>query len=170
MALVVLTSVMSASALAQWQWVDNTGRKVFSDTAPPPGIPEKNILKQPGAKATVVTPAAPTDAEDKAKTSATPSPALSPASTGKDEALETRKKQADEAEKAEKKAAADRLAKARADNCAQAKQGKATYDSGVRVVITNAKGEREFVDDAKRAEQVKRLNEIIQSDCGPVTQ
>lgn len=168
MALVVLTSVMSVSAFAQWQWIDNTGRKVFSDTAPPPGIPEKNILKQPGTKAPVAAPAAPTDADEKTRTSTAPSPALGPSANGKDEALEAKKKQAEEAEKAEKKAAADRVAKARADNCAQARQGKATYDSGVRVVITNANGEREFVDDAKRAEQVKRLNEIIQSDCGPV--
>ena len=32
---------------AQWLWLDNDGRKVFSDRAPPPEIPDKNILKQP---------------------------------------------------------------------------------------------------------------------------
>lgn len=168
--MVVMTSLMSVSAFAQWQWVDNTGRKVFSDTAPPPGIPEKNILKQPGAKAPVPAPSASTSPDNKTTSPGASAPALTPATGGKDEALEAKKKQAEEAEKAEKKAAADRLAKARADNCSQAKQGKATYESGVRVVITNAKGEREFVDDAKRAEQINRLNEIIQSDCGPMAQ
>ncbi|QCB48594.1 DUF4124 domain-containing protein [Hydrogenophaga sp. PAMC20947] len=170
MALVLMTSVMSVSAFAQWQWIDNTGRKVFSDTAPPPGIPDKNILKQPGARSPATTATASAAADEKTKPGAASAPALDPSTGGKDEALEAKKKQAEVAAKAEKKAATDRLAKARADNCVQAKQGKATYDSGVRVVITNAKGEREFVDDAKRAEQIKRLNEIIQSDCGPVAQ
>ena len=170
LALVLLTSAFSVSAFAQWQWVDSTGRKVFSDTAPPPGIPDKNILKQPGARVAAPAPVTAADADGKNKAATPAAPVLNPASNGKDEALEAKKKQAEEAAKAAHKAEADKVAKARADNCAQAKQGKATYESGVRVVTTNAKGEREFVDDAKRAEQVKRLNEIIQSDCGPQVQ
>ena len=169
-ALILMTSLLSVSAFAQWQWIDSTGRKVFSDTAPPPGIPDKNILKQPGARVAAPVSSTPTDAEANGKTAIPAALETKPSDNGKDEALEAKKKQAEEAEKAEKKAAADRLAKARADNCTQAKQAKATYESGVRVVTTNAKGEREFVDDAKRAEQVKRLNEIIRSDCGPQVQ
>ena len=34
-------------ASAQWLWIDSAGNKVFSDTAPPPGTPEKNILRTP---------------------------------------------------------------------------------------------------------------------------
>ena len=169
-AAILMTSLLSVSAFAQWQWIDSTGRKVFSDTAPPPGIPDKNILKQPGAKVAAPTPSTPTETNGKSQTTTPAAAALNPTANGKDAALEAKKKQAEEAEKAEKKAAADRLAKARADNCAHAKQGKATYESGVRVVTTNAKGEREFVDDAKRAEQVRRLDEIIRSDCGPQVQ
>jgi hypothetical protein len=164
-----MTSVMSVSAFAQWQWIDNTGRKVFSDTAPPPGIPDKNILKQPGARVLTPAAAATTATDDKTPPSTTAA-VLIPATNGKDEALEAKKKQAEEAENAKKKEAAERLAKARAGNCTQAKQAKATYESGVRVMTTNAKGEREFMDDAKRTEQVKRLNEIMQSDCGPLPQ
>jgi hypothetical protein len=40
-----------AVAQAQWQWVDKDGRKVFSDRAPPPDIPARNILRQPGSSA-----------------------------------------------------------------------------------------------------------------------
>ena len=39
--------VFCVVAHAQWQWVDNAGRKVFSDQPPPTDIPAKNILKQP---------------------------------------------------------------------------------------------------------------------------
>ena len=57
--LAALLLVSSPWVLAQWQWVDGTGRKVFSDTAPPSGIPEKNILRSPAtARAPVPAPAA----------------------------------------------------------------------------------------------------------------
>ena len=39
------------AAQAQWQWVDQNNKKVFSDTAPPPDIPEKYILRRPGPAA-----------------------------------------------------------------------------------------------------------------------
>ena len=169
MALILLTSLTSVSAFAQWQWIDNTGRKVFSDTAPPPGIPDKNILKQPGTKLPTLSPTAGDD-KGASQSSTAAAPALKPEHSGKDDALEAKKKQAEEAEKAKKKAAAERVAKARAQNCTLAKQSKATYESGVRVVTTNAKGEREFVDDAQRAAQIRRLNEVIQSDCGTMPQ
>ena len=49
LAALAICAAMAAPALAQWQWIDNTGRKVFSDTAPPASVPDKNILKRPGA-------------------------------------------------------------------------------------------------------------------------
>ena len=38
-------------------------------------------------------------------------------------------------------------------------------DSGIRIVRANAKGEREFMDDAIRAAETKRLEAVIASDC-----
>lgn len=162
LALALLTTLASSSAYAQWLWIDETGAKVFSDTAPPPGIPDKNILKRPGARAEVKPQ--PTAAESEA----TPSPKV----TGRDEQLEAKKKQAEkqaeEAAQAKKKAEADKLAKARADNCERAKRAKATMDSGVRIATTNAKGEREIMDDKARAAEVQRIENVIRSDCGPL--
>lgn len=41
--------LLGATAVqAQWQWVDQNNKKVFSDQAPPPDIPDKNILRRPG--------------------------------------------------------------------------------------------------------------------------
>jgi hypothetical protein len=158
--LAVAATLVCTGAAAQWQWVDGSGRKVFSDTPPPPGIPEKNILKRaapPSAAPVATAPAAP---------SATPVPASSPQISGRDEQLEARKKQAEAQEQAQKKVEADKLAKARQDNCERAKRSKTTLESGVRIATTNAKGEREILDDAARAAEVKRANEIIQSSCG----
>lgn len=158
----VIAVFSSGAALAQWQWVDATGRKVFSDTPPPDSVAEKNILKRPGAltRAPAAAPTAGTTTEPKDDSASAPKP------SGRDELLEARKKQAEEAEQAKKKAEAERLSKVRAENCERAKSAKATLNSGVRLATTNAKGEREIMDDAARVREAKRLEDIIRADCG----
>nr|WP_315184506.1 DUF4124 domain-containing protein [uncultured Albidiferax sp.] len=154
-----LGCAVSWGAAAQWQWIDNTGRKVFSDRGPPPDIPAKNILRQPGgtAKAApVVAPAIP---------AAAASAASAPKISGVDKALEEKKKQAEATEAAQRKAEVDKNAAAQAENCVRAKQSKANFDSGVRIARTNDKGEREILDDAARASEMKRLQDVINADC-----
>ena len=167
--LAIASSSFTLTALAQWQWIDKDGHKVFSDRAPSADIAQKNILKQPGGKA--ITPSPATDAT----TAAAPAPsalssapvgkASAPRLSGKDAQLEARKKQADDEEEAKKKAEEEKLAKAKADNCERAKKGLATVQSGVRLSVTNAKGEREFMDDNARLLEAKRLQGIADSDC-----
>lgn len=41
----------------------------------------------------------------------------------------------------------------------------ATLDSGMRMARLNDKGEREVLDDAQRAAELKRVNQIIAQDC-----
>ena len=151
-----LGCAVSWNAAAQWQWIDNGGSKVFSDRAPPPEIPAKNILRQPGGTSktmSVAPPAVPA------------SPALAPKITGIDKALEEKKKQAEDAEAAQRKAELDKNAAARAENCIRAKQSKLNFDSGMRIARTNDKGEREILDDAARASELKRTQDVITSDC-----
>jgi type IV secretory pathway VirB10-like protein len=161
-ALVLATALAAGTAAAQWQWIDGTGSRVFSDTPPPAGTPDKNILKRPGAARTT-----PAEAD-----TAAPAPAAAQATAPKpaaqDKDLQARKKQAEEAELAQKKAEQALLVKARAENCERATRAKATLDSGVRIATTNAKGEREVMDDSSRASEAKRLDDIIRSDCGPL--
>jgi hypothetical protein len=164
--LLAVSTLCCTAALAQWQWVDNAGRKVFSDTPPPAGVPDKNILKRPGPASALPVAAAPSTASAAENTATLAAPKLS----GRDEQLEARKKQAEAEEQAKKKAEADKLAKARQDNCERAKRNKTTMDSGIRIATTNAKGEREIMDDKARAAENQRLNAIIQSDCGPGVQ
>jgi hypothetical protein len=156
--LALFTTLLCSAAVAQWQWVDGSGRKVFSDTPPPPTIPEKDILKRAGSLSPTPVTAAPT---------ASPvAPGAAPQISGRDEGLEAKKKESEAKEQAQKKAEAEKFAKARRDNCERAKRSKATLDSGVRMATTNAKGEREIMGDAARAAERKRTNEVIQSSCG----
>jgi hypothetical protein len=57
------------------------------------------------------------------------------------------------------------VAAAKADNCSQAKRYLTTLDSGVRIANTNAKGEREVMDDSKRAEEKKRAQGVAETSC-----
>jgi hypothetical protein len=156
-------------ALAQWQWLDKDGRKVYSDRSPPADILEKNILKRPpGAR---IAPA-PVVADDSVTTSgaATPAPVAkvnpgAPKLSGKDAQLEAKKKQAEEEEAAKKKVDEEKVAKARTENCERAKKGLASYQAGGRMAMTNAKGEREIMDDNAKAAEIKRLQGIADSDC-----
>jgi type IV secretory pathway VirB10-like protein len=158
---IALSALACGSAMAQWQWVDSTGRKVFSDTAPPANIPEKNILKRPSAAAPAAAPAESANAGQAAPVApVAPAPSVDPK-------LEAKRKEAEKEQAARRKAQQDLRDKARAENCERAKRSLATMNSGVRIRTTNANGESEVMDDNARAAETRRIQSIIQSDCGP---
>ncbi|MES2978880.1 MAG: DUF4124 domain-containing protein [Pseudomonadota bacterium] len=164
-ALTAFACAFVGPAHAQWQWLDKDGRKVFSDRSPPTDVKDKDILKRPAGQAKTAAPApAPATAAVP-----TPTPAVAvpeaPKVTGKDPQLEARKKQAEDEEAGRKKAEAEKVARAKAENCERARKFATTLDSGVRISTTNAKGEREVLDDKARAVETKRTQDVIASDC-----
>ena len=144
---------------AQWHWIDRNGRPVFSDLPPPSDIPEKNIRRQPGQRP-ALTQAAPTG-----QAAGAPAGAASAPATSEDKALAARKQQVEEAEAAKRKAEEDRVARIQAESCARARQTRTGLASGGRVARTNAKGEREFLDEAGIAAEIQRIDAIIAADC-----
>lgn len=166
--LVALACAWSAGAVAQWQWIDKEGRKVFSDRPPPLEVPEKDILRQPHQ---LLRPAAAANADPDAQANARPAPAAKPAASapakGVDKELEERKAKAEAEAAAKEKADDKKMVAARADNCSRAKRAKASLDSGQLMKHTNAKGEQVFLDDAARAAERKRAQSIIDADCKP---
>jgi hypothetical protein len=157
---------LPAAGFAQWQWIDKGGRKVFSDQPPPSDIPAKSILRQPGAaKSSTVVPAAPAETASAAQMAK--AAASAPKLSGKDKELEEKKKKADAAEAEKKKEKDEEIAKARSDSCERAKRAKSSFDSGIRITRMNSKGEQEFLTDAERAAETKRLEGIIANDCKP---
>ena len=162
--LALLSACLALPALAQWQWTDTEGKKVFSDRSPPPGTLDKNILKRPGTAPVLAGLPA-----DEGATAAAPAPAAVPAAaprvTGKDVQLEAKKKQADDEASVKKKSEEEKTSKAKSDNCESAKRYLTTLDSGIRIATVNARGEREIMEDAQRAEAKKRTQGIAQSNC-----
>lgn len=173
--LVLAGWTFALSATAQWQWIGKDGRKVFSDRPPTSDIQEKDILKQPGGKGPKAAPAtAPSAVPEVTGAAATttgtapaaPKPnANAPKISGKDAELEAKKKKLEDEEAVKKKADDEKIAKAKAENCERAKKSMATLQSGSRISTTNAKGEREIMDDSGRTAETKRLQGIIDSEC-----
>jgi hypothetical protein len=148
--LAAVACLVSLQAAAHWQWLDKDGRKVFSDRAPPPDIPEKNILERPA-----LLPAAP----------APQTGASAPRLGGIDKELTDKKKKAEEVELVKRRAEGDKVSAAKAENCARAKRAKANLDSGRLIARNNDKGETEVLDTAARAAELSRVQDIIEADC-----
>lgn len=156
----------SFAVSAQYQWIDHDGRRVFSDRAPPADIPAHKIVSQPRASAVKAPPVAAPEAEDEeAAAPAAPVAAAETPGSGVDETLEARKKQAEAAEAARQQAEEAKVAAARAENCKRARNAKASFESGQRMARINDKGEREILNDAQRAAELKRIEQIIASEC-----
>lgn len=154
----LLTGAVSAQAI--WKWRDANGTLQVSDQPPPAGVPEKNILSRPGSSAPAVQAVA-----DAAPEGATPSKAGS----GSDNELEARKRKADAERQAatarQQQADKQREAALKADNCQRATNQLAALDKGQRIARPNAQGEREFLDDAGRAQEAERMRRIVAANC-----
>lgn len=165
----VIFSLLSCSAIAQWAWTDEEGRPIYSDRAPSTSVPEKRIFKRPGPARLNPTPET-ASSEGVDATSARPAtpaqPAASaPQATTLDKALAERKKKAEQTQAEQRKLEEERISKLKADNCERARQAQKTLESGVRMSRTNAQGERVILDDADRAVEAKRLQGIVATDC-----
>jgi len=158
--LVLLGALLAAAcpASAQWQWVDAQGRKVFSDTAPPPEVPPEKILRRPKAAS-----------DDDGQAPAPAAPAAAPQPTrpapGTDPRLEEQKRRAEAEEAARQQQEEARRAEMRRENCARARRSKATLTSGQMLAHTNEKGERGFMNEATRQAELQRIDRIIDADC-----
>jgi hypothetical protein len=82
-----------------------------------------------------------------------------------DKELESRKRVAEQEQQAKARADEQKQAAQRADNCRRARAYLLDLQSGQRIARTNEKGEREVLDDKARADELRRANAVIASDC-----
>ena len=151
----LLGATLALPAAAQWKWRDQRGQTQYSDTPPPPGTAEKDILQRPSA--VVRHEAQPASAP------ASGAPALAPKAV--DAELDAKRKKAEQDIADKKKADDARVVAVRAENCSRAKAQMRTLDSGVRIARTNEKGEREYLDDKAREREVARTRDAMTSEC-----
>lgn len=152
--LVVLVAAVLGTPLlawAQYQWIDASGHRVYSDRPAPAGTPEDRII---GGAAVKVAPA--------------PTPAMQAVEPPADQdavALRQKLQQADADRKAERQTQQVRLASARAENCRRARDYQRLLDSGMRIAQLNGRGERIVLDDAARAQELQRTRTVIADSC-----
>ena len=160
----ILACAFPVLSIAQWQWIDKDGRKVYSDRPPPPDIAPKDVLKQPSASAKAAPQAA---VAPVASASAAAGPASGSAKlpVGKDATLEARKKQLEEEEEAKRKAAAAKQAQEKSQTCERARSSLTVLQSGIRMKVPNANGDMEFISDASRASEMERIQGVIAAEC-----
>ncbi len=151
----LLVAFAFAAGAAQAQikcWTGADGKRACGDTPPP------------GAKVTTVrTDSAPTapPAPESKDAKAAPKGPLTPAQ----QEQEYRKRQAD-AQKAGAKADQEQKdAQAKIENCNRARAALRTLETGERVVTTDAKGERYFLNDAEIAKQTAVAREQVSQSC-----
>jgi len=136
-------------AAQQYKWVDQDGKVRYGDT-PPAGAKATRLKPPPG-------PAG--------------SPASAPAAAGKkdqkaltpEQAFQKRQKDQQEAEqKAQKERAEAEVART---NCQSSQARLRQLQSGERVAITNAAGERVYLDDSQRTRDTELAQKAVSDWC-----
>lgn len=155
----LLASVVFVSATAWsatgWIWLDESGRRVFSDIPPPASVPDRRILQSPVAPTSSRSSGQePADKPSPATTLGTPAPA---SATPTAEAS---------AETARENAAIERRnADIRADNCKRAKEALRSLEKPGRLATLNEQGQRVVMTDASRKAEIARMQEVIRDNC-----
>jgi hypothetical protein len=135
----------AAAFAQQYKWVEN-GRVRYGDV-PPPGVNATRLRPPPPGSAP---PAAPG--------------AKGPLTSAEKDA-EFRKRQQEAQKEREKQALAAQDAAANRENCERAREYVRTIESGQRISRTDAKGERYFLDDAQRAQELATAQQAVQQSC-----
>jgi len=151
--LAIVTAAISGAAISgqTYKWTDAQGKVHYSDQPPPDTVKEPITVKTPH-QAPTATPAGKDSAPAKAK-------------TYPDQEADFKKRQVEAAEReATERKKADEAAQ-RKQTCMQARLQLKSMQSGVRVTQMNAKGEREYMNDAQVGQEIERVKKIEASAC-----
>ena len=157
-ALIVSAALLAASsqALAQYVWLDSNGLKQFSDQPPPASVPKSKILKFAGKNI---------DSRSDSGTDADTTKEAKPAESTAERELDYKKRREESATKEKKTAEEAQNAQIRADNCKRMREYKQSLDSGQRISQTDASGNRSFISDEKRSQDLTNVNQSL-GECG----
>ena len=142
-ALAAAVLLIATAANAEiYQWKDKNGKTIISDKPP-----TENVVEQK-------------------KTSSDPSTAgAATPKTAADRELEFRKRQKESQENTEKAQKEQAASAEKQENCANARRYQTTLESGERVALRDDKGERYFLDDAQRAQEVEKAKKAVEASC-----
>lgn len=141
--LIAAVCLTSTAAYAEiYQWKDANGKIVISDK-PPMGATQQQ------------------------KTFASESPASGTAApkTTADKDMEFRKRQKEAQDSAEKSNKEQAAAAANKESCESARRYLKSLESGERISQTDDKGERYYLEDSQRNQEIAKTRQSIQTNC-----
>ena len=142
-ALTAAALLLACAAQAQiYQWQDENNRTVLSDLPPTGKVRQQRMIE---------TEAQPAEG-DAGKTQA-------------DREMEFRKRQRASQENAERAEKEQRARAQKQENCDTARRNLQVMESGDRLVMYDDKGERYFLDDTQRAQEIAKARQVVQVNC-----
>ncbi len=135
-----LTSMANAQI---YQWKDESGKTIISDKPPVGAVRQQRKL------------------ESETTTSTT----AAPQKTAADRDLEFRKRQKDSQEKATKNEKEQSSANEKKQFCESTRRHLQTLESGERIGMRDEKGERYFLEDTQREQEIAKLRQSMQTNC-----
>ena len=164
MLLLLLPIAAAGLGATLYKWVDESGVTHYSETPPAKQKAQEIRIEPPP-------PTAP-GAEGAKPAQAPPAPAAegakAPPKTWQEKAAEAQKRREEtEKKEEEERALAQEIAQERRRRCLAAQQNLHALLTDRPVYHINERGERVFIDDAKRAAEFARAKREIQSYCDP---
>ena len=142
--LVLFSLLLVTSAHAQiYQWKNRSGQTILSD------MPPTELIR---------------DQPQVIKTEPASEPAVASKSLAERD-LEFRKRQQESQEKAEKSRKEQAETAEAQEQCGNARRYLRSLESGERIGLQNEKGERYFLDDAQRRQEIEKTQRSVQKVC-----
>lgn len=148
--ILLLALAFAGAAHAQYRWIDKDGKTRYGDT-PPPGV-KATALGAPASGAAPAPAASPTNAKKGPLTAA-------------EKEQDYRKRQEMARKEQEKSEESQKATAEKAENCSRAREYKVALDTG-RVARTSASGERYYMDESQIAQELAKIQQVIQQNCG----
>ncbi len=168
-ALAVLLATATVAAQV-YRWVDKDGKVHFSDQPPPneaKGVTAKKIDARPASGNVATSPPSSAAAKDGKVDPKAPPKDAKPDSqkTLAEKAKDFEKRREEEAKAAKTAEEQAKVDESNKERCMQAQRYLRDLESGRPIATSNAKGEREMMDDATRAAEMGRARAGVSEFC-----
>lgn len=142
---------LAAPAQAQlYKWVDSNGRVQYSDRKPPDARQKTQEVR--GAVSSIGSQSA-----------AAGTAAGGQGGTDREKEFQKRRQEQAEADKKHQQSALEQ--KQKSENCSAAQRNLAALQSGQRIARFDEKGERSYLDDSGRAQEIERTRQLVEANC-----
>ena len=136
--------LISVAANAQiYQWKDENGKTIISDKPP---VGATRLQRK-------------TDSPSPSPSNSSPQQSLA------DREMEFRKRQKDSQEKEQKAQKEQEQSTQKQEQCANLRRQLQSLESGERIALRNDEGERYFLEDAQREQEIQKARQSYQSSC-----